>query len=69
MLVPLKRMMEKYKPLFTIMQIDHNSIQMAKVSETLHVQIVFYDFQFFETCQLIKLEFISFQKIKNQIKF
>jgi hypothetical protein len=69
MLVPLKRMMEKYKPLFTIMQIDHNSIQMAKVSETLHVQIVFYDFQFFETCQLIKLESISFQKIKNQIKF
>jgi hypothetical protein len=57
MLVPLKRMMEKYKPLFTIMQIDHNSIQMAKVSETLHVQIVFYDFQFFETCQLIKLDY------------
>jgi len=61
------RIMEKYKPLFTIMQADHNSIEMAKVSETPHVQIVFYDSQFFETCQLIKLKSISFQKLKIKL--
>ncbi len=67
MLDPLKRIMAKYKPLLVIMQADQNSIQMAKVSEIPHVQIVLYDFQFFETCQLIKLKSIKFQKIENKI--
>jgi hypothetical protein len=49
MLDPLKKIMAKYNPLFVIMQADQNSIQMAKVSETPHVQIVFYDFQFSKT--------------------
>jgi hypothetical protein len=50
MLDPLKKIMEKYKSLLTIIQTNQNSIQMAKVNETPHVQIVFYDFQFFESC-------------------
>ncbi len=51
----LKKIMAKYKPLFVIMQVDQNFIQMAKVSETPYVQIVPYDCWFFETYQLIKL--------------
>jgi hypothetical protein len=57
--------MAKYKPLLAIMQTNQNSIQMTKVSETPHVQIVLYDYQFFETCQLIILDSIIFQKIEN----
>jgi hypothetical protein len=44
------------------------SIQMAKVNETPHVQIVFYNFQFSETYKLTKLKSIRFQRIENQIK-
>jgi len=65
MLDLLKRIMAKYKSLLTIMQANQNSIQMAKVNETPHVQIVIYDFQFFESCQLIILKFIKFQIIDN----
>jgi hypothetical protein len=68
MLDPLKKIMEKYRSLLTIMQANQNSIQMAKVSETPHVQIVLYDAQCFETCQLIRLKSIRFQKIENQIR-
>jgi hypothetical protein len=32
MLDALKSIMEKYKPLLIIMQVDHNSIQMTKVN-------------------------------------
>jgi hypothetical protein len=66
MLDPLKRIVAKYKPLLVIMQANQNTIQMAKVSETPHVQIVLYDFQFSETYQSIKLKCIKFQKIENQ---
>ncbi len=66
MLDPLKRIMAKYKPLLVIMQANQNTIQMAKVSETPHVQIVLYDFQFSATYQSIKLKCIKFQKIENQ---
>jgi hypothetical protein len=44
------------------------SIQMAKVNETSHVQIVFCDSQFSKTYQLIILESIRFEKIENQIE-
>jgi hypothetical protein len=44
------------------------SIQMAKVNETPHVEIVFYNFQFSETNQLTKSKSIRFQRIENQIK-
>jgi hypothetical protein len=33
MLDPLKKIMVEYKPLLAIMQVDQNSIQMAKVYE------------------------------------
>ncbi len=67
MLDPLKRIMAKYKPLLVIMQVNQNSIQMAKVNETPNVQIILYEFQFSKTYQLIKSKSIKFQKIENQI--
>ncbi len=60
MLDPLKRIMAKYKPLLVIMQVNQNSIQTAKVSETPHDQIVLYEFQFSKTYQSIKLKCIKF---------
>ncbi len=68
MLDPLKRIMVEYKPLFVIMQAHQNSIQMAMENQTSHVQIIFYDFQFSKTYQLIILKSIKSQKIENQIK-
>jgi len=59
--------MAKYKPLLVIMQVNQNSIQMAKVNETPNVQIILYEFQFSKTYQLIKSKSIKFQKIENQI--
>ncbi len=49
MLDLLKRIIIEYKPLFTIMQADQNPYKWQKVNETPHVQIDFYDYQFFKT--------------------
>jgi hypothetical protein len=49
MLDLLKRIIIEYKPLFTIMQADQNPYKWQKVNETPHVQIDFFDYQFFKT--------------------
>jgi hypothetical protein len=51
MLDPLKSITVEYKSLLAIMQAHQNSIQTAKVNETSHVQIVFYDSQYSKTYQ------------------